>query len=120
MGFPGGAVGKESNCQCRRPRFNPWVSKIPWRRKWQTTVAFLCDESLGQRSLAGYSPRGCKEWDMTEQLTFSLSLYSINPYAIKSTGDAALLQTVPIRFFLAADTHSALLFPSQIVLMVFD
>ena len=26
--------GKESACQCRGPRFNPWVGKIPWRRKW--------------------------------------------------------------------------------------
>ena len=23
--------------ECRRPRFNPWVRKIPWRRKWQPT-----------------------------------------------------------------------------------
>ena len=28
---------KESACQCRRCRFNPWVRKIPWRRKWQPT-----------------------------------------------------------------------------------
>ena len=25
--------GKEPTCQCRRHRFNPWVRKIPWRRK---------------------------------------------------------------------------------------
>ena len=34
-GFPGGASGKDSTCQCRRHkrhRFNPWVGKIPWRR----------------------------------------------------------------------------------------
>ena len=34
--FPGGASGKEPTCQCRRRkryRFNPWVGKIPWRRK---------------------------------------------------------------------------------------
>ena len=29
--------GKESACQCRRLRFNPWVGKIPWRRAWQPT-----------------------------------------------------------------------------------
>ena len=28
---------KESACQCRRRGFNPWVGKIPWRRKWQPT-----------------------------------------------------------------------------------
>ena len=46
--------GKESACQCRRCRFNPWVRKIPWRRKWQPTPVFLPGESHGQRSRAGY------------------------------------------------------------------
>ena len=32
---------KESTCQCRRCRFNPWVQKIPWRRKWQPNLVFL-------------------------------------------------------------------------------
>ena len=31
-----------------------------WRRKWQPTPVFLPRESYGQRSLAGYSPRGRK------------------------------------------------------------
>ena len=37
-GFPGGASGKESACQCRRHKrcgFDPWVRKIPCSRKWQ-------------------------------------------------------------------------------------
>ena len=42
-----------------------WVKKIPWRRKW----IFLPGKFYGQKSLAGYSPRACKESDMTEQLT---------------------------------------------------
>ena len=46
--------------------FNPWVGKIPWRRKWQPTVVFLPGESLGQRSLEGCSPWGCWESDTTE------------------------------------------------------
>ena len=46
----------------------PWVGKLPWRRKWQPTPVFLPAESHGQRSLAGYSPRGRREWDTTEQL----------------------------------------------------
>ena len=41
MGFPGGSDGKESTCKPRRPGFNPWVRKIPWRRKWQPTPVFL-------------------------------------------------------------------------------
>ena len=45
--------------QRRRPRFHPWVGKIPWRTAWQPTPGFLPGESQGQRGLAGYSPRGC-------------------------------------------------------------
>ena len=59
----GGASGKGPTCQCRRCkrcRFYPWVGKIPWRRKWQLNPIFLPGESHGQRSLAGYSPWGCK------------------------------------------------------------
>ena len=51
--------------QCRRPWFNPWVEKIPWRRNGN----FLPRKPHGQRSLAGYSPWGHKQLDMTERLT---------------------------------------------------
>ena len=42
-----------------------------WRREWQATPIFLPGESHGQRSLAGYNPQGCKESDVTEQLTLT-------------------------------------------------
>ena len=45
---------------------DPWVRKVPWRRAWQPTPVFLLGESHGQRSLAGYSPRGGIELDVTE------------------------------------------------------
>ena len=54
----------------RRPGFDPWFGKIPWRRAWQPTPVFLPGESQGQRNLVGYNPWGCRESDMTEQLTF--------------------------------------------------
>ena len=54
--------------QCGRPGFDPWVGKIPWRRKWQSTPVLLPGKSHGQRSLVGYSPWGRKESDMTEGL----------------------------------------------------
>ena len=56
MGFEGGASGEEPTCQCRRNKrqgFDPWVGKIPWRRKRQPTPVFLPGESHGQRSLVG-------------------------------------------------------------------
>ena len=59
----------ESIClQCGRPGFDPWVRKIPWRRKWQSTPVFLPGESHGRRSLVGYSPQGRRESDTTERL----------------------------------------------------
>ena len=43
-----------------------------WRMEWQSTPVFLPGESQGQRSLAGYSPWGCRESDTTERLTHTL------------------------------------------------
>ena len=62
-GFPvGSAVRDPPTMQdaCRRCGFDPWVGKIPWRRKWQPTPVFLPGKSHEQRSLAGYSPWSCR------------------------------------------------------------
>ena len=55
LGFPGGLVGEESVCNARRPGFNPWVGKMPWRRKWQLIPDFLPGDFHAQRSLTGKS-----------------------------------------------------------------
>ena len=65
-GFPGGARGKESTCQCRRHGFDPWVGKIHWRRKWQPTSVLLPGKLCGYRSLVGDSPQDYKESDVTK------------------------------------------------------
>ena len=67
--FLGGSDGKESACNVGDLGSRPWVGKIPWRREWQSTPVFLPREFCGQRSLAGYSPWGHRESDMTERLT---------------------------------------------------
>ena len=46
---------RRASLVAQRPRFNPWVGKIFWRREWQSTPAFLPGEFHGQKSLAGYS-----------------------------------------------------------------
>ena len=51
LGFPGGSESKESTCNAGRPGFNPWVGKIPWRRKWHPTPVFFPGEPHGQSSL---------------------------------------------------------------------
>ena len=68
--FPGGSDGKSICLQCRRPRFDPWVRKIPWRRQWQPTPVLLPGKSHGWRSVVGCNPWGRKESDMTERLLF--------------------------------------------------
>ena len=68
-----GSDGKIICLQCWRPRFNPWVGKTPWRRKWQPTPVLLPGKFHGCRNLIGYSPWGHKESDMTEQLHFHFS-----------------------------------------------
>ena len=62
--FPAVSDGKE----CRRPRFDPWIGNISWRRICHPTAVFLPGEFHGQRSLVGYNPWGHKESDVTEWL----------------------------------------------------
>ena len=44
-GLPWWLSGKQSTCQFRRHGFDPWVAKILWRRKWQSTPIFLPEKS---------------------------------------------------------------------------
>ena len=37
--------------QCRKHGFDPWVGKLPWKKKWQPTPIFVHGESHGQRGL---------------------------------------------------------------------
>ena len=72
--------GKESACQCRRHKrqeFSPWLGKITWRKKWQTTPGFFAGKSHGQRSLVGSSPRGRKESGTTEQLSSHITTFPL-------------------------------------------
>jgi len=58
--FPGKSTGVECHCllwRCRRRGFNPWVGKIPWRRKWQPTPVFL----VGNPIPIGLQRVGC-DW----------------------------------------------------------
>ena len=68
-GFPGGS--ERVLLQCRRPRFNPWVKKIPWRRDWLPTPVILPGESHGQSSLVGRIVHGVSESGTTERPTLS-------------------------------------------------
>ena len=76
-----GASGKEPTCQHRRHKrcgFDPWVGRIPWRRKWQPTLVFLPGESHGQEPGGLWSTGSQrirhthkKESDTTERLSMN-------------------------------------------------
>ena len=65
--------GWRIHLQGKRCGFDPWVGKIPWRKKGQPTPVFLPEKSHGQRSLAGYSPWGHRRvghnWSSWHSLT---------------------------------------------------
>ena len=125
MGFPGGAVVKNlpANAGVVRCRFDPWVGKTPWSRKWQRPPVFLPGESHGQRSLTGYSPEGHRELDSTGETLHALFHqanraweeiepgHSSQAQAQKSTAlpqssqDLPALKTNRKRFFSNALTH---------------
>ena len=53
---------------------------LVWRRQWQPTPVLLPGKSHGQRSMVGYSPRGCKESDTNEWLHFHFEYSSALPF----------------------------------------
>ena len=59
-GLPWWLSDKEYACQYRRYELDPWVRKIPWRRKWQPSPVFLPGKSHGQGGLTGYRLWGHK------------------------------------------------------------
>ena len=68
-GIPGGSRICQPMWETKQTRVQSLhqdVRKLPWRRARQFTLVFLLGESHGQRSLVGYSPRGCKELNTTE------------------------------------------------------
>ena len=68
-GFPGGSDDKQSACNVGDLGLTPGLGRSPWRREWLPTPVFWPGESHGKKSLAGYSPLGHKELDMTERIT---------------------------------------------------
>ena len=78
LGFPGGASRKEPACQCRRHkrhRFNPWVGKIPWRRKRQPTPVFLSGKSLWTEEPGGLQSIGSQSQTQLRRLSTHATSY---------------------------------------------
>ena len=102
--FFGGSDGKIVCLQCWRLGFDPWVRKIPWRRKQQPIPVLVPGKFHGWRNLAGCSPWGLKESDTTERLHFHFSLScigegvathsSVLAWRIPGTGEPGGLQSM--------------------------
>ena len=73
MGFPGGSVGKESAYNAGDPI--PRSGRSPGGGHGNPLQYSCLENPDGQRSLAGYSSRGCKGLYMTEQLSTHVSLW---------------------------------------------
>ena len=101
-GFPGGSDGKKVCLQCRRPRFDPRVGKIHWRRQWQPNPVFLSGEFHGQTSLVSHSPWGHKESATTQSLT--LSWYYIYGSALGNFDISGCCMTVHLSTFMELNT----------------
>ena len=72
MGFPGGTSGKESASQCKRhkrPGFDIWVRKIPWRRTWQPTPMFLPGRIPQIENPDGPQSVGSQSWIRLKRLS---------------------------------------------------
>ena len=77
--FPGGSLVKNLPAGDIKG-VDPCVRKIPYRRKWQSTPVYLPGKSHGQRILAGYSPWGPKESDMTEHAHTTTHAYLVTSW----------------------------------------
>ena len=61
-GLPWWLSDKESSCQCRKHRCDPWVEKIPWRRAWQPTPVFLSEKPMDRGAWWAAIPEVKKSW----------------------------------------------------------
>ena len=78
-GLPGWLSGTESTCQCRRyrrGRFDSWIWKFSWRKKWQPTPESLLGKIPWTESPSMLQSLGLKESDMTERM--STHIYNYN------------------------------------------
>ena len=107
LGFPSGSAGKDC-LQCRRPGFNPWVGKIPWRRERLPTPVFRPGKFHGL-----YSPWGRKESDTTEWFHSCCCCCSVGKFCLFETPWNVAHHQAPLSLgFPMQEYWSGLPFPS--------
>ena len=112
VSFPGDSEDKASACNAGRPGFDPWIEKIPWRRRWQPTRVLLPGKSHRWRSLVGYSPWSHKESDT--MVSYFTSLREILLLLLSNTTAAENSKYGPISSQINMNTYTKGLFNSFI------
>jgi len=86
LGFPGGSDCKESACNVGDLGLIPGSGKSPEEGHGNSLQYSCLENPHGQRSLTDWSPWGCKESDMTEQLsTHTFKVFYLLPWIELST-----------------------------------
>ena len=92
LGFPGGSVAKEISLQCRRPRFSPWVQKVPWREGMATYSSVLAwsipwaEEPGGLQSMSSQENQAQLSSDRTTALSVLLTVRNQPPALPEARG----------------------------------
>ena len=111
IGLPRWHSGKESTRHCRRCKssgFDPWVRKIPWRKKWQPTSILAWKIPWTEATIHGVT----KESDMTEQLNTNMHSVYIIPVSQFILLSCPLFPTLHVHTFVA--THLSLFLPCTV------
>ena len=84
--FPHGSDG--SVClQCQRPGFDPWVRKIPWRRKWQPTPVFLPENPMDRGTWKATVHRVTKNWIQLSDFFTSMTNPQLTSFSMMKSWD---------------------------------
>ena len=87
MGFPSGSHRKESVCNAGDPGSTPGLGRFPGEGNGYPLQYFCLENSMDrERSLVSYNPGGCKELDMTEQLTHTHIKVILSPICLLLSG----------------------------------
>jgi len=97
MGFPGGSDGKESACNVEDLGLIPGLGESPGRGHGSSLQYSCLEKPHGQRSLAGYSPWGCKESDMTEWLNTHTHMHPNMHHSIIFNGQDMEMTQIPTK-----------------------
>ena len=95
----------KSSPAMQETRFNPWVEKIPWRRKWLSTPVFLPGEFHGQKSLEG-SQRVGHDWSDLARTHLIFLLW------------CSLAHTPPLCYYWEIDCISICFWPNNTIIYI--